>query len=172
MMENVDDDIDAWRRVHRKLTLAVIQSQDNVAAELAKRRYLLEEMNRCKMQNSAAQKSSVPARKKASVVPKKVPPPTIKKETTPVVSTPVRNNWSSEQSMVRGGTEYHTNIPHQQQMSQMMYHHPHPYGVYEGATAMATEEQMSLALLMLQQQNMMQPQMQHQMNQSEDDNDP
>lgn len=168
-MKNVND-IDAWRRVHRKLTLAVIQSQDNVAAELAKRRYLLEEMNRCKMQN---QKSSVPARKKA----KKVPPPTIKKETASIVSTPVQNNWSSEQSMVVGGTaapyfnsadDTYTNIPHQQHINQMM--HPHPCGIYEGATATATEEQMSLALLMLQHQNVMQPQ--YQLNQSEDDNNP
>lgn len=164
-MENVDD-INAWRRVHRKLTLAVIQSQDNVAAEFAKRRYLLEEMNRCKMQNSAAQKSSV---KKASA-------PTIKKETASVVSTPVQNDWSSEQSMVGGGTaapyfnsadDTYSNIPQQQHIN-MMYHHPHSYGIYEGTTATATEEQMSLALLMLQQQNMMQPQ--YQMNQSEDNN--
>ena len=41
-----DDDIETWRDVHRHLTLAIIQSRDNVAAELAKRRYLLEEINR------------------------------------------------------------------------------------------------------------------------------
>ena len=40
------DDIETWRDVHRHLTLAIIQSRDNVAAELAKRRYLLEEINR------------------------------------------------------------------------------------------------------------------------------
>mmetsp|Transcript_35424 Transcript_35424/g.72411 ORF Transcript_35424/g.72411 Transcript_35424/m.72411 type:complete len:123 (+) Transcript_35424:76-444(+) len=34
------------RDVNRRLTLAVIQSRDNVAEELAKRRYLLEEINR------------------------------------------------------------------------------------------------------------------------------
>ena len=43
---SADDDIETWRDVHRHLTLAIIQSRDNVAAELAKRRYLLEEINR------------------------------------------------------------------------------------------------------------------------------
>ncbi|KAL3809879.1 hypothetical protein ACHAXA_001304 [Cyclostephanos tholiformis] len=69
-----NSDIEAWRRVHRKLTLALIQSRDNIAAELAKRRYLLEEMNRCKMQIHS-QKSSTPgnsggakAKRKGSVL--------------------------------------------------------------------------------------------------------
>ena len=52
MDQNTTPDIEAWRRVHRQLTLALIQSRDNIAAELTKRRYLLEEMNRCKMQNN------------------------------------------------------------------------------------------------------------------------
>jgi hypothetical protein len=85
-----NSDIEAWRRVHRKLTLALIQSRDNIAAELTKRRYLLEEMNRCKMQN-IAQKSSTPgnsggakAKKKASV--KKAPPP--QKERVPATAAP------------------------------------------------------------------------------------
>ena len=43
---NEHDDIETWRDVHRHLTLAIIQSRDNIAAELAKRRYLLEEINR------------------------------------------------------------------------------------------------------------------------------
>ena len=43
---SANDDIETWREVHRHLTLAIIQSRDNVAAELAKRRYLLEEINR------------------------------------------------------------------------------------------------------------------------------
>jgi len=87
--EIMDQDIEAWRRVHRKLTLALMQTRDNIAAELTKRRYLLEEMNRCKMQNNA-QKPSTPgtsggakAKKRASVT-KKVPPP--KKEKVPAAS--------------------------------------------------------------------------------------
>jgi hypothetical protein len=87
--EIMDQDIEAWRRVHRKLTLALMQSRDNIAAELTKRRYLLEEMNRCKMQNNT-QKPSTPgtsggakAKKRASVT-KKVPPP--KKEKVPAAS--------------------------------------------------------------------------------------
>lgn len=78
-------DIDAWKRVHSKLTLALIQSNDNIAGELTKRRYLLEEMNRCKMQNtqkSVSSSSSIgKAKKKAApkkvvlkVAPKKVVP--------------------------------------------------------------------------------------------------
>ena len=47
-----------WRRVHRQLTLALIQSRDNISAELTQRRYLLEEMNRCKFLNNTTQQKS------------------------------------------------------------------------------------------------------------------
>ncbi len=57
-MENQDSDIEAWRRVHHQLTLALIQSRDNISAELTQRRYLLEEMNRCKILNSSTQQKS------------------------------------------------------------------------------------------------------------------
>ena len=95
MVDNTSDDIDSWRRVHRQLTLAIIQSRDNIAAELTKRRYLLEEMNRCKIQHtqrpttwSSGGGTGLKAKKKAA--PKKVPPP--KKPTVaaaPIKSMPV-----------------------------------------------------------------------------------
>ncbi len=44
--DSSDGDIETWKDVHRHLTLAIIQSRDNVAEALAKRRYLLEEINR------------------------------------------------------------------------------------------------------------------------------
>ena len=85
-----NSDIDAWRQVHRQLTLALIQSRDNIAAELTKRRYILEEMNRCKMQNTQSKyapgsSSSSKAKKKAA--PKKAVP---KKEKSPVVAGKVK----------------------------------------------------------------------------------
>ena len=46
MAVSPDADIETWREVHRHLTLAILRSRDNVAEELAKRRYLLEEINR------------------------------------------------------------------------------------------------------------------------------
>ncbi|KAL7501778.1 hypothetical protein ACHAWX_000354 [Stephanocyclus meneghinianus] len=42
------DDIDAWRRAHLRLTFAIVQSHNNIAKELAIRRYLLEEITRCR----------------------------------------------------------------------------------------------------------------------------
>eukprot|EP00581_Thalassiosira_minuscula_P007487 CAMPEP_0183710594 /NCGR_PEP_ID=MMETSP0737-20130205/6301_1 /TAXON_ID=385413 /ORGANISM="Thalassiosira miniscula, Strain CCMP1093" /LENGTH=283 /DNA_ID=CAMNT_0025938903 /DNA_START=93 /DNA_END=944 /DNA_ORIENTATION=+ len=88
-----NSDIDAWRRVHRQLTLAVIQSRDNIAAELTKRRYILEEMNRCKMQStqkSAVNSSSSSSNKaKKKTVPKKVAP-AIKKEKSLVIAGKVK----------------------------------------------------------------------------------
>eukprot|EP01083_Nonionella_stella_P054278 143334_1 len=39
-----DDDLEAWKEAHRHLTLAVIMTKDAIAAEKAKRRYLLEEI--------------------------------------------------------------------------------------------------------------------------------
>eukprot|EP00584_Thalassiosira_punctigera_P008831 CAMPEP_0172544536 /NCGR_PEP_ID=MMETSP1067-20121228/14669_1 /TAXON_ID=265564 ORGANISM="Thalassiosira punctigera, Strain Tpunct2005C2" /NCGR_SAMPLE_ID=MMETSP1067 /ASSEMBLY_ACC=CAM_ASM_000444 /LENGTH=234 /DNA_ID=CAMNT_0013331113 /DNA_START=136 /DNA_END=840 /DNA_ORIENTATION=+ len=82
-----NSDIDAWRRVHRRLTLALIQSRDNIAAELTKRRYILEEMNRCKMQNTqkAAPGSSNSSKAKKKVAPKKAVLVAAKKEKAPAV---------------------------------------------------------------------------------------
>mmetsp|Transcript_13332 Transcript_13332/g.19982 ORF Transcript_13332/g.19982 Transcript_13332/m.19982 type:complete len:137 (-) Transcript_13332:554-964(-) len=70
---SADDDIETWRDVHRHLTLAIIQSRDNVAAELAKRRHLLEEINRSPAggppsSTSSSGQGNLPASKK---VPKK-----------------------------------------------------------------------------------------------------
>ena len=56
-MDQNTDDIEAWRRVHQQLTMAIVQSRDNIAMELCKRRYLLEEMNRCKMQTNSSLRS-------------------------------------------------------------------------------------------------------------------
>jgi hypothetical protein len=102
-----NSDIEAWRRVHRKLTLAVIQSRDNIAAELTKRRYLLEEMNRCKMQIHS-QKSSTPgnsggvkAKKRVSVTKKLSPPP--KKEKIVTATADVALKLATKNS--RPGTE-------------------------------------------------------------------
>ena len=66
-MDQNTDDIDAWRRVHQQLTMAIVQSRDNIATELCKRRYLLEEMNRCKMQTNTSLRSY--AKKKAKIAP-------------------------------------------------------------------------------------------------------
>jgi hypothetical protein len=63
-----DTDIETWRDIHRHLTLAIIQSRDNVAAELAKRRYLLEEINRSPAGGPPPSQGSLPTNKK---VPKK-----------------------------------------------------------------------------------------------------
>mmetsp|Transcript_4324 Transcript_4324/g.10980 ORF Transcript_4324/g.10980 Transcript_4324/m.10980 type:complete len:256 (+) Transcript_4324:106-873(+) len=67
-------DIDAWRRVHRQLTLALMQSRDNIAAELTKRRYLLEEMKMQNTQKSAPGNSGNSSKAKKKVAPKKIVP--------------------------------------------------------------------------------------------------
>ena len=41
-------DINIWRQAHLRLTLAIAQSRDNISKELTIRRYLLEEITRCK----------------------------------------------------------------------------------------------------------------------------
>ncbi|KAL3780731.1 hypothetical protein HJC23_001013 [Cyclotella cryptica] len=43
-----NDDIDTWRQAHLRLTFAIVKSRDNIAKELAIRRYLLEEITRGK----------------------------------------------------------------------------------------------------------------------------
>lgn len=52
-------DIDSWRHAHLRLTFAIVQSRDNIAKELAIRRYLLEEITRCKALPIPAPKKSV-----------------------------------------------------------------------------------------------------------------
>lgn len=85
-----NSDIDAWRRVHRQLTMALIQSRDNIAAELTKRRYLLEEMNRCKMQS--AQKSAHPGSSGSSTKTKKKAAPKKAQAQAPSVAIKVKQN--------------------------------------------------------------------------------
>ena len=85
-MENQNSDIEAWKRVHRKLTLALIQSRDNIAAELTQRRYLLEEMNRSKVINNTTTQQKPPtpgntiSSSSSSTKSKKTTPISLKKE--------------------------------------------------------------------------------------------
>mmetsp|Transcript_37135 Transcript_37135/g.88875 ORF Transcript_37135/g.88875 Transcript_37135/m.88875 type:complete len:118 (+) Transcript_37135:318-671(+) len=44
MGDSNENTIEAWRRVHLRLTLAIIQSRDNIAAQKTKKRCILEEM--------------------------------------------------------------------------------------------------------------------------------
>ena len=57
-MSSHTDDIVVWRQAHFRLTLAIAQSRDNIAEELTKRRYLLEEIHRCKAAPSSQQGGS------------------------------------------------------------------------------------------------------------------
>lgn len=65
------DDIETWKQVHRQLTLAVAKSRDNIAAELAKRRFLLEEIARCKVPSITAGGGNGGAKGKKKVTQKK-----------------------------------------------------------------------------------------------------
>ena len=86
-MDIHDSDIDAWRRVHRQLTMSLIQSRDNIAAELTQRRYLLEEMNRCKaLNNNMLQKSPTPGNTSSSSTKPKKAAPVSKKEKAKVAA--------------------------------------------------------------------------------------
>lgn len=67
-------DIGTWREAHLRLTLAIAQSKDNISKELATRRYLLEEITRCK----AA--SGMPPKRNESKATKKKPVTAAKKE--------------------------------------------------------------------------------------------
>lgn len=58
--------IDAWRQAHQRLTLAIAQSHENISAELAKRRFLLEEIGRCKIQPTSESKKKAPQKKTTS----------------------------------------------------------------------------------------------------------
>ncbi|KAL7510315.1 hypothetical protein ACHAXN_007261 [Cyclotella atomus] len=71
---NIQDDINTWREVHLRLSLAIASSHDNISKELATRRYLLEEITRCKAL------TVTPAKKNETKVKKK---PSVKKEEEP-----------------------------------------------------------------------------------------
>lgn len=64
--DSSDGDIETWKDVHRHLTLAIIQSRDNVAEALAKRRYLLEEINRSSTGGQLPAASSSQGKKSAA----------------------------------------------------------------------------------------------------------
>lgn len=148
-------DIDAWRRVHRHLTLALVQSRDNISAELSKRRYLLEEMNRLKMQSTQkSAPSNAKAKKKAA--PTKaatIPQPTAAGAVAPSAGVGIGGEGSSpddekedSSKLDAGGAEdshpTHYDGITPQQMSQL--YHPYDMGV-------ATPQQMDLAFQMMQQ---------------------
>mmetsp|Transcript_30533 Transcript_30533/g.64328 ORF Transcript_30533/g.64328 Transcript_30533/m.64328 type:complete len:255 (+) Transcript_30533:70-834(+) len=65
------DDIETWKQAHRQLTIAVAKSRDNIAAELAKRRFLLEEIARCKVPSITAGGGNGGAKVKKKVTLKK-----------------------------------------------------------------------------------------------------
>ena len=163
MTMDQSSDIDAWRRVHRHLTLALVQSRDNISAELAKRRYLLEEMNRLKMQST--QKSAPSNLKgKKRVAPKIALPPEVATIPQPTAAGAVVAPSASAGVVIGGAgsspddkkedsskldaggaedshpTHYDGITP--QQMSQL--YHPYDMGV-------ATPQQMDLAFQMMQQ---------------------
>ena len=168
-MDHQNDDIDAWRRVHRQLTMAIVQSRNNIAAELTKRRYLLEEMNRCKMQHTtAAGVARGPTKKKAA--PRKAAPPkkatgTAYKVKMPQVSGVAKfvhnhGNKVSETAKLPTptATEDVLNPTNAQftgltpaQISQM-YSQPPLMGMY-GNMIPATQEQINLAFQMMETMN-------------------
>ena len=129
-MDQNSDDIDAWKRVHNQLTMAIVQSRDNIAAELCKRRYLLEEMNRCKMQTNSSLRSY--AKKKAKVV----PPSAVEGNNTTIHEAPTQDN-------VQKDVEQITDIA----LGSMVYNQP-PMGM-----STAASEAMQLAFQMMEQMN-------------------
>ena len=167
-MDHQNDDLDAWRRVHRQLTMAIVQSRNNIAAELTKRRYLLEEMNRCKMQHTAAAgvaRSRKAAPRKAAAPPKKATG-TAYKVKMPQISGAakfVHDNKSSATaklptSTATAKTEDVINSTNAQftgltpaQISQM-YSQPSLMGMY-GNMIPATQEQINLAFQMMETMN-------------------
>lgn len=168
-MDHQNDDIDAWRRVHRQLTMAIVQSRNNIAAELTKRRYLLEEMNRCKMQHTtAAGVARGPTKKKAA--PRKAAPPKKATGNASKVKTPqisgvakfVHNHGnkvsaaaklpptkSSEDVLNPTNAQFTGLTP--AQISQM-YSQPPLMGMY-GNMIPATQEQINLAFQMMETMN-------------------
>lgn len=110
---SADDDIDTWRDVHRHLTLAILQSRDNVAAELAKRRYLLEEINRSPAggppsSSAASGQGSASAGKK---VPKKASAGKLNKNTPTSAAKTVKHSMKYPPNMRSGLSAYTTYKP-------------------------------------------------------------
>ena len=129
-MDQNTDDIDAWKRVHQQLTMAIVQSRDNIAAELCKRRYLLEEMNRCKMQTNIPRSY---AKKKA-----KIAPPSTAEGNNTTIQAPTQGDVQKDVEQITdialGSTAY-------------MYNQP-PMGM-----STAASEAMQLAFQMMEQMN-------------------
>ena len=164
-MDHQNDDIDAWRRVHRQLTMAIVQSRNNIAAELTKRRYLLEEMNRCKMQHTtAAGVARGPTKKKAAT--RKAAPPKKATGNAYKVKMPQIHNHGNKVSATAklltptatAKTEDVLNPTNAQftgltpaQISQM-YSQPPLMGMY-GNMIPATQEQINLAFQMMETMN-------------------
>ena len=164
-MDHQNDDIDAWRRVHRQLTMAIVQSRNNIAAELTKRRYLLEEMNRCKMQHTtAAGVARGPTKKKAAT--RKAAPPKKATGNSYKVKMPQIHNHGNKVSATAklqtptatAKTEDVLNPTNAQftgltpaQISQM-YSQPPLMGMY-GNMIPATQEQINLAFQMMETMN-------------------
>ena len=132
MDQNIDD-IEAWRRVHQQLTMAIVQSRDNIATELVKRRYLLEEMNRCKMQANTSLRSY--AKKKAKTAP---PPAAVEGNNTTILQAPTQGDVQKDVEQITdialGSATY-------------MYNQP-PIGM-----STAASEAMQLAFQMMEQMN-------------------
>lgn len=61
-----EDNIEAWRRVHSRLTLAIIQSRDNIAAQKTKKRCIMEEMSSKLMTDQATAKKLKASAKRAA----------------------------------------------------------------------------------------------------------
>lgn len=103
------DDLDTWRQVHRHLTLAIAQSRDNIAAELTKRRFLLEEVSRCKVQptpnsggggGAAGKKKAAPKKAATTATSKGKKLPTSKKPTQGAKALPVSKKSPIKKAMV------------------------------------------------------------------------
>lgn len=61
-----ENNIEAWRRVHSRLTLAIIQSRDNIAAQKTKKRCIMEEMSSKLMTDQATAKKLKASAKRAA----------------------------------------------------------------------------------------------------------
>jgi len=129
-MDQSTDDIEAWKRVHQQLTMAIVQSRDNIAVELCKRRYLLEEMNRCKMQTNSSLRSY--AKKKKA----KITPPSAVEANNTTIQAPTQGD-------VQKDVEQITDIA----LGSMVYNQP-PIGM-----STANYDAMQLAFQMMEQMN-------------------
>lgn len=72
MGDSNENTIEAWRRVHLRLTLAIIQSRDNIAAQKTKKRCILEEMCSKLMTEQATAKKLKSAKRAAGQQQQKV----------------------------------------------------------------------------------------------------